>query len=60
MGWGVHDYPEPPEPKAFICPECGEECDTLYFKRNEIIGCDNCITEVDANFYLEELLNVQP
>lgn len=32
-----------------ICPECGEETDTLY--RNdlgEIVGCDHCVNAVDA------------
>ena len=37
---------EPPEPR---CPECGKVCERLY--RNhllDIVGCDNCITELFA------------
>lgn len=52
MGWGVHDYPEPPEPKPEEfphCPVCGEWCDTIYRNREgEIIGCDNCVDSMDA------------
>lgn len=45
--------PERPlEPKGYdvpICPVCGEETDTYYKNENgEIVGCDNCITAVDA------------
>ncbi len=55
MGWGVHDYPEPPEQDMPICPECGEECETYYRDRTgAIIGCENCIDRLDAYFYMEE------
>ena len=31
------------------CPWCGEECDTFFKdKFGTIIGCENCVTEVDA------------
>ena len=45
--------PERPlEPKDYdlpVCPVCGEETDTYYKNENgEIVGCDNCITAVDA------------
>lgn len=34
------------EPK---CPVCGEECDTFYRNADgEIVGCDECITALDA------------
>ena len=55
MGWGVGDYPEPPEQKEYFCPECGEECNTLYILNGLIIGCDNCIESMDAQFYYEEV-----
>lgn len=52
MGWGVHDYPEPPEdnPEDYPhCPVCGEWCDTIYKDRNrEVVGCENCINTNDA------------
>ena len=48
MGWGVHDYPSPPEPKPFFCPRCRRECETLFTNENgEVIGCDNEITVWD-------------
>lgn len=45
--------PERPlEPKDYDmpeCPVCGEETDTYYKNKDgEIVGCDNCITAVDA------------
>lgn len=49
MGWGVHDYPEPPEQDMPICPECGEECETIYRGRDgQILGCENCVDELNA------------
>jgi len=49
MGWGVHDYPSPPENKVPHCPICGEECDTLFRdKDGEVFGCDNCVEQLDA------------
>lgn len=51
MGWGVHDYPTPPETveREPRCPCCLEECDTVYKDSyGEILGCENCITVVDA------------
>lgn len=49
MGWGVHDYPEPPEYTVPECPICGEETDTLYADKDGVIfGCDNCVKTIDA------------
>lgn len=49
MGWGVHDYPDPPDYTVPICPVCGEETDTLYAdKDGEIFWCDNCVKTIDA------------
>ena len=47
-GWGVNDYPTPPEQPEIICPVCGFDCYTLYTKDGEVVGCDNCIEEHDA------------
>lgn len=55
MGWGVHDYPTPPEQEEIRCPVCGEECDTVVINENqEVIGCENCLTIRDAQFWKEE------
>lgn len=56
MGWGVHDYPEPPEQTMPICPECGEECECLYRDRTgQIVGCENCIDTLDAYDYFDDM-----
>lgn len=44
---------EPEEMPDIECPECGMICYTLYKRDFEIVGCENCIKEVDA---YEELL----
>ena len=56
MGWGVHDYPSPPDPEPMPrCPECGEECETLYRAADgAIVGCERCIDTIDAYDYFEE------
>ena len=42
-------YPYSKEPEYPCCPECGEECDTLYRDRHgRVLGCENCIQKVDA------------
>lgn len=53
--WGHQDNPFPPdEPRRPRCPVCGEECEALYRQGNEILGCDNCIVEVNAWEWQEE------
>lgn len=53
--WGHQDNPFPPdEPRRPRCPVCGEECETIYRKGNEILGCDNCIVKVNAWEWQEE------
>lgn len=54
MGWGVHDYPSPPEQKQPICPVCGFDCNTIYTRLGIVIGCDNCISAEDAYDWMEE------
>jgi hypothetical protein len=36
------------EEKPVFCPVCGEECDTLFKRDGETVGCEMCIEEVDA------------
>lgn len=61
MGWGVNDYPNPPdwnEPEQVPpkCPVCGAETDTLIATKDwEIIGCPECIHHLDAWDYIEEI-----
>jgi hypothetical protein len=41
----------PPLPR---CPECGTECYKLYRdSTGMIVGCENCIEELDAIDYLQ-------
>ena len=55
MGWGVHDYPTPPEPEPMPrCPVCGAECETVYANRDgTVVGCDECIEAYDSIFWEE-------
>ena len=47
--YGHQDNPFPPsDDNCPICPISGDECETLYRQGNEIIGCENCIIEVNA------------
>lgn len=42
-------YPDGREPEYPICPVCGEECEIIYRdKWLDIVGCDECISTVDA------------
>ncbi len=34
--------------REYFCPECGEACDTIYIRDGYAIGCENCITAIDA------------
>lgn len=47
--WGHQDNPFPPnESRRPRCPVCGDECAIIYKQGNEVLGCENCITEGDA------------
>lgn len=49
MGWGVNDYPTPPEYQVPHCPVCGSECDTFFRDmEGNIVGCDECVDQLDA------------
>lgn len=51
---------EPPEQQNPVCPECGEECEVIYFNScGEVVGCDNCITEKDAYDWADEIREAQ-
>lgn len=47
--WGHQDNPFPPdESRRPRCPVCGDECAIIYKQGNEVLGCENCITQGDA------------
>lgn len=53
--WEEHGY-EPPERTEVVCPRCGLEAGQLYRDiYGEVVGCENCIEEVDAEDYLHEI-----
>ena len=60
MGWGVHDYPDPPdEGPVPVCPVCGNECEKVYLNANgAVVFCDVCIDKVfwcrDAYEWMED------
>lgn len=42
-------YPDGREPICPICPFCKEECEYIYFDLGgDIVGCDNCLKEKEA------------
>ena len=42
-------YPPGMEPKAYTCPICGEECETLYrVLSGAVVGCEKCVDALDA------------
>lgn len=50
-----NSYYEPPEPRVYYCPVCGEECHTLYTNGfGEIVACNDCLGSVDAADYFDE------
>ena len=55
MGWGVRDYPSPPDYNVPVCPICGNECEIIYKYGNTVEGCDQCIDAVDAWDYMFEM-----
>jgi len=46
--WGHQDNPYPPKEKFPVCPICHKECTYIYRQKSEILGCDNCIDQVNA------------
>ena len=57
MPRGVNGEPplEPPEGEPVYCPVCCEEAMKLYRGYwNDIIGCDKCVEEIDADEYEPE------
>ena len=50
MAWMVHDYPEPrDEDRGAVCPVCDRACYKIFRRGLEILGCEECIEEVDAD-----------
>ena len=41
-----------PASDPVICPECGQECETIYIdrlgKHDTVFGCDKCLRGIDA------------
>ena len=59
MNRPLKDYKlDPPDPAVYpVCPCCGStDYSTVYLDGNKMVGCDNCISERNAEEYLEELL----
>lgn len=49
-----NSYYEPPEPRVYYCPVCGEECHTLYTDGfGEVVACNVCLGTVDAADYFD-------
>lgn len=42
----LNGYPDPP---PVICPICGDEALTFYLQNGCVIGCEHCVSEVDAD-----------
>lgn len=42
-------YPDGQESEAYRCPVCGKECESIFKHKGtgEIVGCDNCVEDVD-------------
>ena len=38
-----------PEPDPVYCPVCGDEAENFYLQDGIVIGCEHCVTEVDAD-----------
>lgn len=52
---GGYGY-EPPDPVEVVCPVCGADCRKYYRNLNgEILGCEECVEEVSAEDYLDEV-----
>ena len=48
-------YPPGREPKDYVCPVCGAECETIYLTSGrEPVGCDVCLESQDIYDYYEE------
>lgn len=46
VNWGTPDGKAVAEPR---CPVCGDACAYVYRdKAGEIVGCDECLTHIDA------------
>ena len=48
MSYFTRDNPFPPAVRYPHCPVCGDECETIYKKGAEILGCENCIAADNA------------
>ena len=37
-----------------ICPVCGEECSWVFVSDGDVVGCDNCVEQVEAWDWLND------
>ena len=45
---GIVLYAEP-DYNPPVCPICGEECEWIFKKDGDVIGCDNCVEQVSSD-----------
>ena len=38
-----------PSPDPVKCPCCGDDADTFFLQDGIVIGCNHCVSEVDAD-----------
>lgn len=43
-----------PHPVPVRCPECGEECETIYASGGTVFGCEHCVDVMDADEWERE------
>jgi hypothetical protein len=49
-------WPSGMEPREYVCPKCGAECETVYTDfLNRVAGCDRCLDAKDVYDYYEEM-----
>ena len=45
----IERYGYPHEERFHVCPRCGDECRRFFVQDGEVLGCENCIDEIDAD-----------
>ena len=39
---------------SVFCPVCGEECEFIFKKDGDVIGCENCVEQISADYWHNE------